>query len=274
MVALATLTSNVWAEPALRVTAEPREALIFLNRTLQGQGQVELTELAPGKHLLRVSAGEDWEPYQQTLKVSAGEAPRDLKVVLKPGGAKWLRMGKSALQKSNYKEAIRCFREATHARPVPAHWWLGVAQWKAGNLEGALEGFRGYAQFMPRVPELHWMLGQVHEGRKQYDQAFTAYKAAALLLPELAGALDNLPAATESNIAQLQGRSGAIEHLRLGQLLMLKGRMAEACQEARLSLGSRAEEWKQQDWRRWEPPLPKPPKVEVAVPEDEVERIP
>lgn len=270
--ALTLLTASAWAQPSLRVEAQPADALIFLNRELKGQGAVDLTDLPAGKHLLRISAGEDWETHQQTFKIDPQSQPNTLKIVLKPGAAKWLRLGQAALSRGNYKEAVDSFGHAEHARPVPAAWWLGVAHWKAGHTAQAIQSFRKYAQYMPKVPELHWILGQLYESAKQPDHAFTAYKTAALAQPELTHALDKLPKVSDQAIQQYSGKTAAADRLRLAQLLMLKGRMAEASQQARAALGVRAEEWKKQDWRRWNPPLPPPPVIEVAPAEDEFEQ--
>ena len=148
--ALALANQWAWAQPSLRVEAQPNDALIFLNRELKGQGTVQLTDLPAGEHLLRISAGEDWETHQQTLKIDPQRPPDSLKIVLKPGAAKWLRLGQAALGRANYKEAVGCFEQAEHARPVPAAWWQGVAHWKAGHTSQAIQSFRKYAQYMPQ----------------------------------------------------------------------------------------------------------------------------
>jgi tetratricopeptide (TPR) repeat protein len=250
------------AEPVVTIEAKPSEALIFVDRRLRGSGTVQLKDLTPGNYLLRVSGGEDWETHQQRLKVDS--QPINLTIQLKPGAAKWLRLGHQALLYGDWAEAVHSFKQAAPSRPVAAAWWEGVSHWRAGQHSAALQSFRAYAQFMPQVPQLHWILGQINEQLAQPGSAFTAYKTAALTQPELSRALDKLPKPTEQAIAQLRARSAPADRLRLAQLLMLKGKMSEACALAKGVLGDRY----QQDWLRWDPPLPVPPPIEVAPPED------
>lgn len=260
---LGLLTLPGWAQPVLTVEAKPPEALIFVDRVLRGKGSAQVTDLGPGPHLVRVSAGEDWETQQMTVKLES--TPRRVNIDLKPGAAKWLRLGRQALLQSDWNEAIQCFQQAAPARPVPAAWWEGVAQWKAGHPKIALQCFRTYAQYMPKVGQLHWMLGQLNEKLNQYGPAFTAYKTVALLQPELAHALDVDLAATDGNIRMVRTSRAPADRLSLAQLLMLKGQMKAACELVRPLL---KEEFTKQDWLRWEPPLPAAPVIEVAPPED------
>lgn len=260
---LAALTLPCWSQPVLSVDAKPAEALIFVDRQLRGKGSIQLSDLAPGQHLLRVSAGEDWETQQMQVKLDS--SPRRIQVELKPGGAKWLRLGRQALKDSDWSEAVQCFQQAAASRPVPAAWWEGMAQWRAGHPKVALQCFRTYAQYMPKVGQLHWILGQLNEKLNQFGPAFTAYKTAALLQPELAHALDKVPAPSGANIAKLQSSRLPADRLRLAQLLMLKGQMQPACEVVKPLL---SQEVVHQDWLRWEPPLPVAPPIEVAPPED------
>ena len=260
---LIALSSLAWSQPLLKIQATPSNALIFVDRQMRGQGSADVAGLSDGNHWLRVSAGEDWETHQQSVPASG-----EFQIKLKPGGAKWLRQGRQALTQGDYAKAIDCFEKAAAARPVEAPWWSGVAQWKAGRTRLALENFRTYAQFMPEVPELNWALGQLHEQLGQPGPAFTAYKKAALAQPELKGALTKVPPPTDQELARRSQPATPKERLVLAQMLMLKGRMAEACEQARRALGERHSEWQKQDWTRWEPPLPKAPEVEAAPPED------
>lgn len=263
-------TVPAWAQPALvRIEARPAEALIFVDRQIRGKGMAEISDLQPGQHLLRVSAGEDWETDVRVLQVHSGQ-PLNLTIDLKPGGAKLLRQGRQALEAGDYSTAIANFRKAAAARPVAAAWWEGVAQqYKGGSQSAAIAAFRRYAQYQPNVPQLHWLLGQLHESQGEHAQAFTAYKAAALAQPKLASALQNLPKPTEAAIKKLQTSSSASDQLRLGQLLMLKGRMKDANVAAKRALGEQARLWSVQDWTDWEPPMPPAPTIEVAPPEDQ-----
>ena len=260
---LGLLALPCWAQPVLTVEAKPPDALIFVDRVLRGKGSAQLTDLAPGQHLLRVSAGEDWETQQMNVKLES--SPRRINVDLKPGAAKWLRLGRQALQQSDWNEAVQCFQQAAPARPVPAAWWEGMAQWRAGHPKIALQCFRTYAQYMPKVGQLHWILGQLNEKLNQFGPAFTAYKSAALLQPELKDALAKLPPANQASIAKLRASRTPADQFRLAQLLMLKGQMQPACDLVRPLL---SEDFTRQDWLRWEPPLPVAPPIEVAPPED------
>lgn len=261
---LGLLTVPLWAQPVLTVEASPPDALIFVDRVLRGKGNAQLTDLPPGQHLLRVSAGEDWETQQMNVKLES--SPKRINVDLKPGAAKWLRLGRQALLKSDWNEAIQCFQQAAAARPVPAAWWEGMAQWRAGHPKIALQCFRTYAQYMPKVGQLHWILGQLNEKLNQPGPAFTAYKSAALLQPEFVHVLDRLPAPSQAAIDRLRRSRLPADQLRLAQLLMLKGQMQPACDLVRPLL---SDDFTKQDWLRWEPPLPVAPPIEVAPPEDQ-----
>lgn len=260
----ALLTAPVWAQPTLSIEAKPAEALIFVDRQLRGQGTAQLTDLKPGQHLVRISAGEDWETHLQQVKLDTQTVR--INVQLKPGSAKWLRLGRQALNYGDWAEAVQSFKQAAPAKPILAAWWEGVSHYRAGQYASALAAFRRYAQFMPEVPELHWLLGQLHERLGHPGNAFTAYKTAALAQPELKDALDRLPTPTDKAIAQLRGKTQRADRLRLAQLLMLKGQLPEAMDLARGVLG---EQYEKVDWLRWDPPLPPPPPIEVAPPEDE-----
>lgn len=257
------LLNLAWAQPAVVVEAEPTDALIFVDRQIRGQGRVELRDLPAGKHLLRVSAGEDWEPHWQTFQL--GGQSLQLQIKLKKGGAKWLRLGRQALAKGDLEEAVYDFQQAAPSRPVAAAWWEGIAHRQAGQLGPAIGSLRTYAQYQPDVPELNWLLGELQERSGNPGAAFTAYKKAALALPELARALDGLGPPREEAIAKLRKAHQSRDLLRLSQLLMLKGRHQEACQAIKKALGGR---WDGVDWLRWEPPLPEPPKIETAPPEE------
>jgi hypothetical protein len=260
-----------WAQPAaVRIEARPADALIFVDRQIRGKGVAEISDLQPGQHLLRVSAGEDWETDLRVLQVESGK-PVNLTIELKPGGAKLLRQGRQALEAGDYSTAIANFRKAAAARPVAAAWWEGVAQqYKGGSQSAAIAAFRRYAQFQPSVPQLHWLLAQLHESQGEHAQAFTAYKTAALSQPRLASALQNLPKPTDAAIKKLESSTAPADQLRVAQLLMLKGRMKEANVAAKRALGEQARLWSVQDWTDWEPPLPAPPTIEVAPPEDQL----
>jgi len=257
------LSAQAFAQVEVNVEANPAEALIFVDRQLRGSGTLKLTDLGPGQHLLRVSAGEDWETHTQTFQLQ--NRPLSLKVALKPGSAKWMRLGRQALSYGDWAEAVKSFRMASAARPVAASWWEGVSHWRAGQFEGAISAFRKYAQFMPQVPQLHWILGQLHEQLHRPGPAFTAYKQVALSLPELSRALDKLPPVSDQALAALAGKSSPQDRLRRAQLLMLKGKHSQACELVKQILGERFQE----DWLRWEPPLPAPAPIEVAPPEDQ-----
>lgn len=257
------LCAPLWAQPVVTIEAKPSQALIFVDRQLRGTGTVQLNDLTSGTHLLRVSGGEDWETHQQQLKVDT--QPQTVKVELKPGAAKWLRLGRQALLYGDWAEAVHSFKQAAPSRPVAAAWWEGVSHWRAGQNAAALQSFRRYAQYMPNVPQLHWMMGQLQEKLGQPGAAFTAYKTAALTQPELSRALDKLPKPTQQSIAQLRSKDSPVDRLRLAQLLMLKGDMKQACALAKGVVGDRYN----QDWLHWDPPLPVPPPIEVAPPEDQ-----
>lgn len=262
------LGSVAWGQPTeVQIQVQPADALIFVDREMRGQGNTTLTDLLPGQHLLRVSAGEDWETETQPLNVSAS-SPTTVRIVLKPGGAKLLRQGRQMLEQGDTAGAVSSFRKAAAARPVAAAWWEGIAEWRAGNTRAAIAAFRRYAQYQPNVPQLHYLLGTLQEKAHQPGAAFTAYKTAALLQPELARSLEKLPKPTEAEIAKLRNSKSPYNLMRLGQLLMLKGKMAEANTAVKLALAPQIKHWSQQNWLEWEPPMPPPAKIEVAPPED------
>lgn len=259
-----TLSLAAFAQPTLQIEASPPDALIFVDREMRGKGKAVITDLPAGPHLLRVAAGEDYEPVSRTIQL--GDQPLTLQFRLVPSGKKWIEAGRKQLTAGDIALARQNFAKAVKSQPVAGSWWTGVASYLARDDADALEAFRSYAHYSTDAPELHLLMGRVHQRLGQNGPAFTAFKTA--LLKKMPDALKGLPAATYRNIANLSQPKNSREKLRLAQLQSLKGNMPEALRWSESAVRDLYGDWESRDWAKFEPAFPKPPEIEVAPPED------
>lgn len=217
----------------LEVTSEPPGAMVVIDRQIRGRTPLVLTELKPGKHLLRVSHGEQFHPYSQEVRLEEGKT-EVCHVLLAPLSQTSLQKGVELYRKGKDKEAEALLRRAVLDLPIQpqAYWWLGNIASAKDEWPEALELFRQYAQYFPKDSKVHLAMGEVHQRMGNQSAALTSYKLALLSQPEYADALQGVESATWEEIKQAGSPEGSREQLRLAHLLELKGKIPEALQWA------------------------------------------
>ncbi|CAN0257134.1 unnamed protein product [Phaeothamnion confervicola] len=266
------LQAAVSAQPSatLELTSVPSQALIFLDRTMQGKGHVVLSVPA-GKHLLRVAAGDDFEPYTREIDLTPDQ-PTRLKIQLAPSARRWIQSGRTLLEQGDAAQAQTYFARSEVRMPVESSWWQGIALWKLGRSQEAVPHFRKYAQYVTDAPELYLFLGLLHAQGGRSGEAFTAYKTA-LLQPTVLGpaVLQNLPEATFDSIKAMGKPSKVEDKVRLAQLYMLKGMKPEALSTIQSAVSDKFGNWTARDWAKFDPKVP-PAKVEEVAPPEDVQK--
>lgn len=242
------LIAPAWAV-RLDIRANPADAVIVIDREIRGTGSVTL-DLPPGPHLIRVSAGENWVPYTKELNLTADQ---QLSIRLEPGATRLTERALALLQQGQYLEAAKLLEKAARQpRQVTPWFFLGVAYYKADDLERALVAFRQYAHFHTDYPELFLFLGDIHERSGRLAEAYTAYKSALLLTNK--EALNSLPKPTDAAIKALGEPKDVRGRLRLAQLNMLKGNLAVANFWAKMAIQQTWPAWKDRNWAEADPP--------------------
>jgi tetratricopeptide (TPR) repeat protein/serine/threonine protein kinase len=143
-------------------------------------------------------------------------------------------------QKQN-DAAIAAYRQALKFDPkyAAAHNGLGQALYAGKQVEEAIAAYQQALTFDPQLAAAHNNLGLTFKDKKQWDQAISAFRKAVASDPHYAEAYNNLGMAykvTEQWDAAIAAYRQAIildsklgpPHAALGQLLLKKGRFAEA----------------------------------------------
>jgi len=216
---------------------------------------------------VRVAGGEDYEPITRVINLQQGTQTVQFRLV--PSGKRLIESGRRRLGAGQLDQACLRFQQAIATQPVSAYWWLGVASFLEKDYPSARKALREYAQYTSEAPELHLLLGRIHQLENHPDQAFTAYKAA--LMKKMPRALDKLPEPTYQAIAKMGAPTQAADQLRLGQLLMLKGNHPDATRWAAKAVQQVFPAWENQDWNKFEPLVPKGSQPDVAPPEETLE---
>ncbi|MGD9497990.1 MAG: tetratricopeptide repeat protein [Armatimonadota bacterium] len=81
-------------------------------------------------------------------------------------------------QERSYPAAIRLLESVTAAAPdnEAAWYYLGVARFRTGELEGALEALQQTEELRPGRPGVSLYIGQIYEQLGAYDEAVRAYQ--------------------------------------------------------------------------------------------------
>jgi len=242
------LVAPAWAV-RLDIRATPADAVIVVDREIRGTGAVTL-DLPAGPHLVRVSGGEGWVPYSKEINLTQDTR---LDIRLEPGAMKLTERAKALLKQGETAEAVRLLEKAARQpRQVEPWFFLGVAYWKAYELDRALAAFRQYAHYVNDYPELFLFLGDIHQRNGRDGEAYTAYKAALLL--KNPDALQSLPKPTDAAIRALGQPSDVRGWMRLAQLYMLKGNFREANYWAERAVNELWPGWRNRDWTAADPP--------------------
>lgn len=105
-----------------------------------------------------------------------------------------LRLATLYAHQGRFDDGIARAREVTAARPkVPqGHYVLGDLQLRRGQVPDAIESFRTVVRLDPNMGVAHFALGSAYERAREFDKAAAAYKRAQTLIPSDPRAYNNL----------------------------------------------------------------------------------
>ena len=105
-----------------------------------------------------------------------------------------LNAGTAMLGEGRTEDAILCYRRAVELKPEDeeAHFNLGVAYGRAGQLALAEHHYREALKLFSDYPEAHNNLGNILTRQKRYAEAIEEFKTTLKLSPEDASAHNNL----------------------------------------------------------------------------------
>jgi tetratricopeptide (TPR) repeat protein len=259
--ALAKLLRSVLGKPSQRITGEIvlEKGELKLRLRLAGQGLVADIDGVPADavdELLARAAPEIWRVIQPRLyawHVAQHEPDqaivRDkLRALLRSAGgdvatettARGL-MGRSYLREGRARDAFDVAEMMINANPEQgAAWYLrGVAQFRLGRVEAALEDYRRAQQLDPRAVWVHVALAEVYTQAGRLDEALSEIRQTLLIQPRDPWALFHegnvLLAMNRTREAMLATRRGLdqdpnsadLRHL-LGRVWLKLGNQAEA----------------------------------------------
>jgi len=259
--ALATLLRSVFGTPSRRITGEIvlEKEQMKLRLRLAGHGLIADIDGVPADavdQLLGRAAPEIWRVIQPRLYAwhIAQHEPdqaivRDrLRALLRSAGddvatettARGL-MGRSYLREGRARDAFDVAEIMINANPEQgAAWYLrGLAQFRLGRVEAALEDYRRAQQLDPRAVWVHVALAEVYVQAGRLDDALSEIRKALVMQPRDPWALFHegtvLLAMNRTREAMLATRRGLdqdpnsadLRHL-LGRVWLKLGNQAEA----------------------------------------------
>ena len=259
--ALATLLRSVFGKPSRRITGEIvlERGELKLRLRLAGYGliaDIDGIALEAVDQLLARAAPEIWRVIQPRLYAwhMAQNEPdqaivRDrLRALLRSAGgdiatettARGL-MGRSYLREGRARDAFDVAEIMINANPDQgAAWYLrGLAQFRMGRVEAALEDYRRAQQLDPRAIWVHVALAEVYVQAGKLDEALSEIRKALVMQPRDPWALlhegNVLLAMNRTREAMLATRRGLdqdpnsadLRHL-LGRIWLKLGNQAEA----------------------------------------------
>lgn len=233
--ALLILTSAAFAEPApvkapeLTVTCDQPGAVVAIDHVLIGKAPLS-TLLAPGRHELRVSRDDSFEPFVQLI-----EMPPDGTVTV---NAHLVRNAPSlyaeamdAWRKGDTTTAATLLKLAAQApgkRPGDIPFFLGLIAENAKDWPAAEASYLSFVGVYAGSPSGQYHLGRVRQAEGLDALALTSYKAALVAMAPVATSI--MAAAgppTFENIARLEKEAALPGHDAAGiehaYLLELKG---------------------------------------------------
>ena len=259
--ALATLLRSVFGTPSKRITGEivlERDQL-KLRLRLAGHGLIADIDGVPSDavdRLLGMAAPEIWRVIQPRLyawHVAQNEPNQavvraKMRALLRGAGgdvatentARGL-MGRSYLREGRARDAFEIAEIMIQNNPeVGAAWYLrGVAQFRLGRIEAALEDYRRAQQLDPRGIWVHVAVAEAYAQSGRLDEALTEIRKALAAQPRDPWALQYegsiLLAMNRAREAMLSVRRGLDQdpnsadlRLLLGRVLLRLGNQAEA----------------------------------------------
>jgi len=117
-----------------------------------------------------------------TVNATGAVAPSATLIEIDPDADFW-REGNRAFHRRAYDEAVAWFLADTEVRPERAytHYMLGLAAWKAGQLDAAVEAMERSAGLNDRSIRTFINLSRIRNDRGEFDGAFEAAERALLL---------------------------------------------------------------------------------------------
>jgi tetratricopeptide (TPR) repeat protein len=259
--ALATLLRSVFGTPSKRITGEivlERDQL-KLRLRLAGHGLIADIDGVPSDavdRLLGMAAPEIWRVIQPRLyawhvaqnEPSQAVVRAKMRALLRGAGgdvatentARGL-MGRSYLREGRARDAFEIAEIMIQNNPeVGAAWYLrGVAQFRLGRIEAALEDYRRAQQLDPRGIWVHVAVAEAYAQSGRLDEALTEIRKALAAQPRDPWALQYegsiLLAMNRLREAMLSVRRGLDQdpnsadlRLLLGRVLLRLGNQAEA----------------------------------------------
>lgn len=216
-------------EQVVELTSDPPGALVVVDHLVRGNTPLTLTDLEPGKHYFRVSAGSGFRPYLQEIEIRPNHT-ESCHVVLSPITETSLKEGIRLFQEGRVAGAEEALQRALRESPKQpeAYWWLGRLAYDREEDDKAVEYLREYAQYFPKDYRVHLLLGELHKRSGRLSAAYTSFKLALLNSQDMATALQDLPPATWESIKSAGEPVAPIEQMRLAYLYEMKGRIPQA----------------------------------------------
>ncbi len=233
-------TAQVLAIPPDRaqilVTCPVPGALIFVDHVMVGKAPLNMIVL-PGSHEVRVSAGEEYQPYVQNITVATGQMLH-VAVSLQRLAPALYRDAMTALHLGNDSLATALFDQAARApgkRPPDIPFYQGLLAERAHHPKTAERLFLAWLDIDQASATGQYHLGLVREKLHRTALALTAYKSALIYgLRDTQAALKATGPATEANLERLEqaaaasDNDGIIARIQLAYWYELKGNFAEA----------------------------------------------
>ena len=270
--ALATLLRSVFGTPSKRITGEIvlEKEQLKLRLRLAGRGliaDIDGVQSDAVDRLLAMAAPEIWRVIQPRLYAWHVAQTEPNQAVVRDKMRALLRaasgdvatentvrglMGRSYLREGRARDAFEVAEVMVHNSPeMGAAWYLrGVAQFRLGRIEAALEDYRRAQQLDPRGVWVHVAVAEAYAHSGRLDEALTEIRKALAEQPRDPWALQHegsiLLAMNRAREAMLSVRRGLDQdpnsadlRLLLGRVLLRLGNQAEAAaafqQAARLA---------------------------------------
>jgi len=270
--ALATLLRSVFGTPSKRITGEIvlEKDQLKLRLRLAGRGliaDIDGVQSDAVDRLLAMAAPEIWRVIQPRLYAWHVAQTEPNQAVVRDKMRALLRaasgdvatentvrglMGRSYLREGRARDAFEVAEVMVHNSPeMGAAWYLrGVAQFRLGRIEAALEDYRRAQQLDPRGVWVHVAVAEAYAHSGRLDEALTEIRKALAEQPRDPWALQHegsiLLAMNRAREAMLSVRRGLDQdpnsadlRLLLGRVLLRLGNQAEAAaafqQAARLA---------------------------------------
>lgn len=232
----------------IKVVSDPAGASVVVNRVIRGKTPIDL-RLEKGKHLIRVSMDQKWQPFIEEREFTKDET---LEVKLTPISSFSFERGKTAFEQGKFQEARTQLMQAvsSEGRVIPeGFFYLALIERKNNNNKTMEEYFKKYINYNPPsgplvklYPDIsttavnygvqisHYLLGDLYRESYKWSEAATAYK---LSIPQYNSYLDKSVKPEFAVIRQLRDKANKTPDdyrtlIQLGYLYELKGMLFQS----------------------------------------------